>query len=144
MAGILLDTNALIWFLANEPLGGEALFSIGFAQAADTLFVSPISAWEAGLAAKKRNEGNRPNLGGLDASAWFSQGCKSIGAHIVPIKQRIALEAAKVPSIYGSGDPGDCFLIATARVKKLAVVTRDRRMIELSGENPDYLSVIAC
>jgi PIN domain nuclease of toxin-antitoxin system len=144
MAGILLDTNALIWFLANEPLDGEALFNIGFAQAADTLFVSPISAWEASLAAQKRNQANRPNLGGLDAAAWFSEGHKSIGARIVPIKQRIALEAAKVPSIYGSGDPGDCFLIATARVRKLAIVTRDRRMIELAEENPDYLSVIAC
>jgi PIN domain nuclease of toxin-antitoxin system len=53
-------------------------------------------------------------------------------------------EAALVPAIYGSGDPGDCFLIATARVHNLSLVTRDDPIIELAQLNPGYLSVIPC
>ena len=48
MASILLDTHALIWMLANEALDNRALLEIAKAQAAGTLYVSMISAWEAG------------------------------------------------------------------------------------------------
>jgi PIN domain nuclease of toxin-antitoxin system len=56
----------------------------------------------------------------------------------------VAVEAAAVPAVYGSGDPGDCFLIATARIRKLALVTRDSRILELAARDPGYLSVIPC
>jgi PIN domain nuclease of toxin-antitoxin system len=54
------------------------------------------------------------------------------------------LEAARVPAIYRNADPGDCFIIATARVRNLTVVTRDARMRSLPDLNPGYLAVIAC
>jgi PIN domain nuclease of toxin-antitoxin system len=44
----------------------------------------------------------------------------------------------------GHRDPGDCFLIATARIRKIPIVTRDRLICDLAREQPDYLSVIAC
>jgi PIN domain nuclease of toxin-antitoxin system len=144
MRGLLLDTHALIWFLSNEPLSNEALFAIATAQAGNALFVSPISAWEAALAQRKRNSGSRPNLNGLNADQWFARGRRSAGARLVPIRQRIAVEAARVPAVYGKGDPGDCFLIAAARVSKLTILTRDADMIALSASDPAYLSVAPC
>ncbi len=54
------------------------------------------------------------------------------------------MEAARVPEIYGYGDPGDCFLIATARVHKLTLVTRDARILALAALQPEYLSALAC
>jgi PIN domain nuclease of toxin-antitoxin system len=54
------------------------------------------------------------------------------------------LEAAEVPPVYGSGDPGDCFFIATARVKKATLITRDGSIIALSKTNPNYLKTILC
>lgn len=56
----------------------------------------------------------------------------------------IAVEAAAVPATYGHGDPGDCFLIATARIRKLSLVTHDTRILDLAASNPGYLSVINC
>ena len=53
MPDLLLDTNALIWFAADEPMADDALFAIADAQATNSLFVSPISAWEAAVAARK-------------------------------------------------------------------------------------------
>ena len=52
MAGVLLDTNALIWLLAGDPLDEAALFVVAQAQADGMLFVSPISAWKPRLRCK--------------------------------------------------------------------------------------------
>jgi PIN domain nuclease of toxin-antitoxin system len=144
MAALLLDTHALIWFLAGSPMRPDALAAISTAQAADTLFVSPISAWEAALALSHRNSARRPDLLGQDAGGWFRRGRQSTGAKLVRIGMRIALEAARVPEAIGHGDPGDCYLIATARVRNLSVVTRDALMAQVAKERPDYLRVVPC
>lgn len=122
----------------------EALFAIADAQAANSLFVSPITAWEAALAVQKRNPAGRPDLAGNDAASWFRRARRSTGARLAPVSAKVALEAARVPAIYGSGDPGDCFIIATARVKGLTVVTRDGPMTTLAAAMPDYLRLIQC
>ncbi|RZF65781.1 PIN domain-containing protein [Sphingomonas populi] len=144
MARLLLDTNALIWFNAGAPLEGEAVFEIATAQRDGTLFVSPISAWEAALALRKANPARRPDLSGDDAATWFRRVRQTSGARLATIGARIALEAARVPDVYGIGDPGDCFIIATARVNDLIVVTRDGPMSDLARARPEYLRLIQC
>jgi PIN domain nuclease of toxin-antitoxin system len=139
-----LDTNALIWFLAGEPLEEGALIAIARAQAARALYVSPITAWEAALAIRKRDPDTRPNLRGQDAATWFRDGRKEIGARLALIGTRIALEASRVPAVFGYGDPGDCYIIATARVKSLTIVTRDRAIVDLGTARPTYVRVITC
>lgn len=121
----------------------DALFAIAEAQASNTLFVSPIIAWEASLALGKA-PARRPNLIGKDAATWFKEGRRDMGARLIPIGLQVALEAARVPDIYGIRDPGDCYIIATARVKGLTVVSRDGPMNELAQRQPQYLSVVAC
>jgi PIN domain nuclease of toxin-antitoxin system len=144
MARLLLDTNALVWFSNGEPLEDIALFEIATAQAERSLFVSPITAWEAALALRKANPDRRPNLNGDDAATWFRRARQASGARLVPIGARIALEAARVPSIFGIGDPGDCYIIATARANDLIVVTRDGPMTALAQDQPDYLRLLQC
>jgi PIN domain nuclease of toxin-antitoxin system len=142
--GALLDTHALYWLVSGaEPLSDQALVAIGECQAANALFVSPISAWEIGVIAQKRPE-RRPDLGGLSPGLWFREAVRATGARIVTTQQRIALEAAEVATVYQRKDPGDCFLIATARVKRVPIITRDREMSALAREHPDYLSVVEC
>ena len=101
--------------------------------------MSDISLWELGVASHKKAFERRPDLQGLTLDAWFAKKATSYGIRSLCISSRIALEAANVPSIYGSGDPGDCFLIATARIRKLTLVTRDYRIIKLANEERDYL-----
>ena len=136
-----MDTNALIWFLNGDRMTQASLQAVGSAQAVGRLYVSPISAWEAAVALTKRGE--RPHLRG-DARSWFRAVLDIPGARLVPVNKRIALEAASVPAVYGRGDPGDCFLIATARLKKVPIVTRDAWMAALASRNPVYLAVIEC
>lgn len=122
----------------------EALIAIAQAQEAGSLYVSPVTAWEAALALRKANLAKRPNLNGQDAATWFRKGCSTTGAKIVRIGSRIALEASRVPLVSGNGDPGDCFIIATARVGKLGVVTRDGNMRRLSVNDSNYLITVDC
>ena len=61
---------------------------------------------------------------------------------LVSIRQAIAVEAANVPIVTGHRDPGDCFLVATARVKKVPIFTRDSIIRDISTSG--YVEVIVC
>jgi PIN domain nuclease of toxin-antitoxin system len=144
MSRILLDTHALLWLLNGDPIASGATLAIHQAQQSRTLYVSPMSAWEVGVALGKANPAHRPNLHGLPPDRWFKSAVKALAAKVPQLNLAIAVEAAAVPAIYGSGDPGDCFLIATARIRNLTLITRDRQIIELAEREQKYLSIIAC
>jgi PIN domain nuclease of toxin-antitoxin system len=144
MPGLLLDTHALVWFQSARPMEEEALNAIIEAQDSRSLFVSPITAWEVAVLQQHPNPAKRPNLLGHAAAIWFRNARRETGAQLVRIGVRIALEAARVPPRCDHKDPGDCYLIATARVRDLALVTRDARIQELAADDPEYLTVIPC
>jgi PIN domain nuclease of toxin-antitoxin system len=123
-------------------MSADALDAVAQAQLDRKLFLSPITGWEAALALTKRD--GRPNLGNRDGATWFRAARRLPGAALVPIGPAIALEAARVPVRYGRGDPGDCFIIATARIKRVPIVTRDRGMIDLAQRDPAYVAVVVC
>lgn len=138
---LLLDTHALLWLVRGEFRTQAALDAVAAAQDAGTLYASAISAWELGVADLKRT--NRPELG-MAPSAWFRQALHLAGAKLASITPAIASEAASVPAVYGRGDPGDCFLIATARVRRLSLVTRDGPILQLAAAQPAYVRTVEC
>ncbi len=109
-----------------------------------SLFTSDISLWEIGVADRKTQAVKRPDLRGLTPAAWVDEIAARFNLHTLGISKAIAQEAANVPGIYGSGDPGDCFLIATARLHALALVTRDAKILDPASRHPDYLTAIPC
>jgi PIN domain nuclease of toxin-antitoxin system len=139
LRGALLDSYAFYWLAIQASLSDEAFLSIAESQAASRLFVSPITAWELAIAARKRHE--PPKLD-LPISKWFPAAIRKTKAKVIPILQRIAIEAAEVPIATGHKDPGDCYLIATARVRKIPIITRDTVMRRLATDG--YLDVIVC
>lgn len=141
--GVLLDTFTLYELVtAPEQLLPDAVAAIAENQVAGRLYVSPITAWELSLASKKPVHKDPPDLGKLTAASWFQQATAATGARIIPVKLRIAYAAALVPEDTGHKDPGDCILIATAKVRKLPIITRDAKMIELAADG--YIDVIRC
>jgi PIN domain nuclease of toxin-antitoxin system len=141
--GALLDSHTLYWLVSGEaPLSEDALIAIGEAQEAGNLYVSPVTAWELTLAARKPAQRNPPVLGLGTPQQWFREAVRAIGARLVPIQQKIAFEAAAVVATTGHRDPGDCFLIATARVRRIPIITRDGVILGLAAEG--YLDVIEC
>ena len=138
---LLLDTHALLWLARGEALERAALDAIADAQEAGTLYASAITAWELGVAGLKRT--NRPELG-MAPLLWFRRALRSTGAKLATITPAVAAEAAAVPAAYGRGDPGDCFLIATARVRRLSLVTRDGPILRLAAARPSYIQAVEC
>jgi PIN domain nuclease of toxin-antitoxin system len=141
MRGVLLDTHALYWLVSGEQaLTEAALVAIGQSQEASKLFVSPITGWELALAARKPR--NAPQFGGSGVAGWFRAALSETAAKLVSINQAIAVEAANVVSVTGHKDPGDCYLIATARVRRLPLISRDTTILALAADG--YLDVIIC
>jgi PIN domain nuclease of toxin-antitoxin system len=122
----------------------DALVAIGKNQTAGTLFVSPITSWELSVATQKNRVAGRPHLGEEPPSRWFRAAVAVTEAKVIPIKQRISCEAAQVVVATGHKDPGDCFPIATARLRKLALVTRDNIIQQIAAADPDYIEIIRC
>jgi len=138
---LLLDTHALLWLVRGEFRTRAAQDAVEAAQDAGALYASAITAWELGVAELKRT--GRPELG-MVPGAWFRQALQTASARLATITPAIAAEAASVPAIYGRGDPGDCFLIATARVRRLSLVTRDGPILQLAAALPSYVQVVEC
>jgi PIN domain nuclease of toxin-antitoxin system len=142
LPGILLDTHALYWLVSGaKRLSNEALVAIGESQAAGSLLVSPITAWELAIAAQKPPHKDPPQLNST-ISKWFRAAVRVTSAKVVPIQQKIAIEAAEVLISTGHKDPGDCYLIATSRLRNAPLVTRDALVRQLASRG--YLKVIVC
>lgn len=145
MSGLLLDTHALYWLVSGEvDLAEEALFAIGESQETGSLFVSPVTVWELAVAIQKPRADRRPNLGAASPDDWFREAVRATAARVVPIQQRISYEAARVVAETGHKDPGDCFLMATARSRRIAMVTRDNIIRGIAADRADYLDVVVC
>ena len=142
--GILLDTHVGIWLDVGLPLIPGAQVALSEAFNEKKLFLSDISLWEFGTALHKKNLERRPNLQGLTLKKWVERLSERYRIQVLPISSAIAFEAADVPGPYGYGDPGDCFVIAAARIHNLALATHDNRILHLARTNPQYLSVIPC
>lgn len=145
MSGVLLDSHALYWLVSGtERLTDAALTAIGKSQRDGTLLVSPISAWELAVAATKTRSADRPDLGDVAPDRWFRRAITAVGAKIAPISTGVAAESAGVVARTGHKDPGDCFLIATARVRRVPLVTRDRLIRAIGANQPEFLDLIVC
>ena len=85
-----------------------------------------MSAWEIGLL------GTRGRLGRLSSRAaiesWLGLFMARPGIRQAPFTAAIALASAYLPDL-DHRDPADRFLIATARMLALPIVTRDRAIL---------------
>ena len=114
---LLLDTNALLWWLADEGLTAEAREAI--ADPANLVVVSAASAWE--ISVKKA-------LGKLAAPDDLEQQVRTGGFAALPISLAHGIAAGQLPRHHE--DPFDRMLIAQAFAEGLTIVTRDKRFNE--------------
>ena len=77
-----------------------------------------ITAWEVGLKAA-RGELKLP----MEAEEWFEGAIAHHRLQVFEITPRIAFEANRLP--WHHRDPADRFILATARLHHMAVVTAD-------------------
>jgi PIN domain nuclease of toxin-antitoxin system len=114
---LLLDTDALLWFVANDSaLSGTARTLI---ETADDVFVSVASAWETAI---------KVHLGKLTVDApsaewFFDEQMRKNGFTYLPIAPAHVFRAAALPLHHR--DPFDRMLIAQSLAEGLTLVTRD-------------------
>lgn len=118
---LLLDTHTWIWrLLAPERLSAPAESAV--ADPDNALFLSPISTWETLVLARKGKLALEPS-----PSAWVSEALRRSALTAAPLTHDIALRSEKLEG-FGSQDPADRFLVATALEHRFTLVTRDPAM----------------
>lgn len=114
---MILDTCALLWLAEGTTLSSSALNKI---NTAPIVYVSAITAFE--IALKYRQ-------GKLDLPAeprdWFKRVLVHHNLEMIDISLEIALKSTILPQLHK--DPADRFIIATALLYKLPVVTKDKK-----------------
>ena len=124
-AVILLDTCVLLW-LAGNPAALSAAAAKALAEASSPAFVSAISAWELALKVRKGNL----KLQRAPAE-WYAAALRHHALLEMPLTGAIALQAAALPPIHN--DPCDRFLVATAQINHLVLLTPDPKIQQYPG-----------
>ncbi len=110
---LLLDTHALLWWLADDPqlplLAREAIRG-----PREPVFVSAVSAWE--ITVKRA-------LGKLEVPEEWVSAVDEEGFERLDITRDHVLEVGELPDVHR--DPFDRLLVAQARVEGMTLVTGD-------------------
>lgn len=110
---LLLDTHALLWWLADDrTLAADARAAIRNPR--HQVFVSAATAWEMAI---------KSELGKLAAPENLDEELDANRFQALPISVPHAMAAGRLPAHHR--DPFDRMLIAQARLEGLTLVTRD-------------------
>ena len=116
----LLDTHALLWWLADSPtLPDSARKRI--ANPDHDIYVSAVSAWEIAI---------KRELGKLRAPLELAGIIEEEGFTELPIRLQHAEQAGRLPPIHR--DPFDRMLVAQAATHDMTILTRDETIARYS------------
>lgn len=118
---LLLDTHAWLWRLLDpERVSEDAEKAI--ADRGSELFLSPVSTWETLVLARNGRLALTPS-----PSEWVLDALRRSTPTAAPLTHAIALRSEALEG-FGSEDPADRFLVATAIEHELTLVTADGAM----------------
>ena len=119
--GLLLDTHIWLWSLLDpDRLGSSAKGALRSGEA--ELRLSPISVWEALLLAERGRVVLAP-----DPRRWLRKAMSITPVAEAPLTIDVAFASRTVGLEHQ--DPADRFIVATAKVQGLTLVTADRRLL---------------
>lgn len=119
---LLLDTHVWLWNLL-EPERLSASATEVLADPENDLHLSPISIWETLVLARKGRLHLEPT-----ADRWVGDALQRSAARMAPITHAVARKSEDLES-FEKLDPADRFLVATALLQDLTLVTADRTML---------------
>ena len=122
----LLDTHVWVWLLeGDERVPPETRRLLNDSRSLP-FGLSAISPWEI---AKKMALGKLTlSVPGRD---WIRKGASLPGIDLLPLTPEIAWEADHLPGEFHR-DPADQIIAATARIRNITLITRDRRLLAYS------------
>jgi PIN domain nuclease of toxin-antitoxin system len=122
---LLLDTHIWIWN-ELEPWRITSEIHQQLASTHNELFLSPISVWELVLLVEKK----RINIT-ADFGEWVNASFEDLQIQEAPFTFAVAHELRFTQLAHK--DPGDRFIVATARVYDLTLITADEQLLSLKN-----------
>lgn len=135
---ILLDTNALIRIVLGQKLRAAAIDRLAEAEETNSVAVSAAVAWEVCLL---EATGRTSELIEHDGASFFRSAVRAGALQIVPIDDDIAIESRRLPGSFHK-DHADRFIVATARLRRMTVLTDDRAILNYAAQG--YVDAFRC
>jgi PIN domain nuclease of toxin-antitoxin system len=120
---LLLDTHIWLWSVL-DPKRLSQRVAQEIQESANELWLSPISIWELVVLWQKGRM--LPDEG---IQAWIPQALRALPLREAPVTYEVARETGRLQLSHG--DPADRFLLATAKVFELTLVTGDERLLKV-------------
>ncbi|MGN6592114.1 MAG: type II toxin-antitoxin system VapC family toxin [Terriglobales bacterium] len=118
---LLLDTHIWLWAAAApDRLGPRTKLSL--TDGRNEIWLSPISIWELALLVERGRFAVTCSV-----ADWVERAYKKMGWREAPLTTAVALEVARHALV--RRDPADRFLVATAKVNELTLVTADATIL---------------
>lgn len=122
---LLLDTHIWLWS-RGQPARITSAVQTALENPENELWLSPLSIWElANLVEKGRI------VLGSELEDWVATAMSKVPLREAPLTYEVALETHRMRLPHQ--DPVDRFLVATARVFDLTLVTADIRLLQAKG-----------
>ena len=122
---LLLDTHIWLWSLL-EPTRLAPKVATALAESGTERWLSPLSVWEALLLIERK----RLDVDRL-AGSWVREALERAPVIEAPVNHEVALASRRLKTRHR--DPVDRFLLATAQVFDLTLVTQDEALLAQSG-----------
>ena len=122
---LLLDTHIWIWSLL-QPERMAPRVQTALQDPANEKWLSPISVWELVILVEKK----RVSLN-VSVDEWVAQAMAVVPLREATLTTEVALATNKTRLSHR--DPADAFLVATAKVFDLTLVTADARLLAAKG-----------
>jgi len=119
---LLLDTHIWLWS-ALEPARLSRRVVRALVDPKNELWLSPISVWETLVLARKKRLTLEPS-----PEQWVRRALSELPMHEAHMNHEIAIRGEELR--LGHDDPADRFLVATALVHDLTLVTADQRLLK--------------
>lgn len=119
---LLLDTHIWLWS-ALEPARLSRRVSRAMTDPKNELWLSPMSVWETLVLARKKRLTLDPS-----PEHWVRRALGELPIHEAHLNHEVAIRSEALRLSHD--DPADRFLVATALVHELTLVTADRRILK--------------
>jgi PIN domain nuclease of toxin-antitoxin system len=120
---LLLDTHIWLWSLVERNrLSHRVIKELGDPE--NELWLSPISIWELVVLYHKRGISLDQEV-----DAWITHKLSAVPLREAPVTYEVARETGRLRLAHR--DPADRFLLATAKVFELTLVTADAHLLKV-------------